>query len=88
MRLSIAEAKKDFSSVLKQAHAEPVVVTRRGEPDIVILSFDEYRNLSRLRAYLRMVRLSQRLRDNVKATELYQASRQELEIARDLDALL
>jgi prevent-host-death family protein len=89
MKMSIAEAKRGFSSLIKQAHREPVVVTRRGQPDVVILAFEEYRRLRRLRAYLRMLRLSQVLQDaGVTATELYQVSRQELEVARDLDALL
>ena len=89
MEISIAEAKKGFSSLIKQAHREPVVVTRRGQPDVVILGFEEYRRLRRLRAYLRMLWLSQQLQGaGVTATELQQASRQELEVARDLDALL
>lgn len=88
MKVSIAEAKKDFSSVIKQAHREPVVVTRRGQPDIVILSFKEYRDLRRLRAYWRMVRLSHELREaGITATELYQASRQDLEVGQALERM-
>ncbi len=88
MKVSIAEAKKDFSGVVRQAHREPVVVTRRGEPDIVILSFKEYTDLRRLRAYLRMLRLSHELQGSeVTVTELQEASRGDLE-AREPDGLL
>ena len=80
MRVSIAEAKSGFSALLKRAQKEPVIVTRRGEPDAVILPFEEYERLRRLRAYSSMVRLSHELKEvGVTATELYEASRKELE---------
>ena len=80
MRVSISEAKSSFSALLKRAQKEPVIVTRRGEPDAVILPFEEYERLRRLRAYSSMVRLSRELeRAGVTATELYEASRKDLE---------
>jgi prevent-host-death family protein len=80
MRVSIAEAKSGFSALLKRARKEPMVVTRRGEPDAVILPFEEYERLQRLRAYSGMVRLSRELEGGgVTATELYEASRKDLE---------
>jgi prevent-host-death family protein len=33
MRVSISEAKGGFCELLKRAQKEPVIVTRRGEPD-------------------------------------------------------
>jgi len=79
-RVSIAEAKSDFSRMLKRARKEPVIITRRGKPDAVILPFAEYERLRRLWAYLSMVRLSRELEEiGVTATELYEASRRELE---------
>lgn len=80
MRVSIAEAKSGFSELLKRARRELVIITRRGEPDAVILPFEEYERLQRLRAYSSMVRLSRELVGvGVTATELYEASRRELE---------
>jgi prevent-host-death family protein len=80
MRVSIAEAKSGFSALLKRARKELVIVTRRGEPEAVILPFGEYEHLQRLRAYSSMVRLSRELEEvGVTATELYEASRRELE---------
>ena len=80
MKVSISEAKSGFCELLKRAQKEPVVVTRRGEPDAVILPFEEYERLRRLWAYSSMVRLSRELKEvGVTATELYEASRKELE---------
>ena len=80
LKVSIAKAKSGFSQLLKHARSEPVIVTRRGKPDSVILPYDEYEDLRRLRAYSNMVRLSHELRDSgVMASELYEASRGELE---------
>ena len=80
VKVSIAEAKSGFSRLLKRARKETVIVTRRGKPDAVILPFEEYERLRRLWAYSSMVRLSRELVGvGVTATELYEASRRELE---------
>ena len=80
MKVSIAEAKSGFSALLKRSREELVIVTRRGKPEAVILPFAEYERLRRLRAYSNMVRLSRELEElGVTATELYEASRKELE---------
>jgi PHD/YefM family antitoxin component YafN of YafNO toxin-antitoxin module len=61
----------------------PSVIRRRGKPVGVIISPEEYENLRQVRAYLQMVNLAHTLRDRgISATELYQASRQELEHGR------
>ncbi len=80
MRVSISEAKSSFSALLKRAQKELVIVTRRGEPDAVLLPFEEYERLRRLRAYSSMIRLSHELKGiGITASELYDASREELE---------
>ena len=80
VKVSIAEAKSGLSKLLKRAQQEPVIVTRRGKPDAVILPFDEYERLRRLWAYSSMVRLSRELEGvGLTATELYEASRRDLE---------
>jgi prevent-host-death family protein len=80
MRVSISEAKSGFSALLKRVQKEPVIVTCRGEPEAVILPFEEYERLQRLRVYSSMVRLSRELEGvGVTATELYEASRKDLE---------
>lgn len=80
VNVSIAEAKSDLSRLLNRAREELVIITRRGEPDAVILPFAEYERLRRLWAYSSMVRLSRELEgEGPSATELYEASRGELE---------
>lgn len=76
----IAVAKKEFSRLLREAQQRPVIITRRGQPDVVVMAYAEYEQLRRLQAYQRMLRLADQLRDSgVTASELYEASRRELE---------
>jgi prevent-host-death family protein len=80
LRVSIAKAKRDFSQLLQHARKEPVIVTRRGKPDAVILPYEEYERLGLQQAYSSMLRLSEELKESgVTASELYEASREELE---------
>jgi prevent-host-death family protein len=80
MRVSVAEAHDCLSQLLKEAQDHPVTITRRGEPVAVLVSAEEYEHLKRVRAYLEMLRLSELLRDRgVTASELFEASRSELE---------
>lgn len=83
MDITIAEAHNHLSSLLKQVENGPVTITRRGKAVGVIISPEEYARLRRVQAYLQMIHLSKTLRDSdVSATELYQASRHELEERR------
>ena len=83
MDISIAEAHNRLSSVLKQVEKGPVTITRHGKAVGVIISPDEYARLRQVQAYLQMIHLSKTLRETgVSATELYQASRLELEEGR------
>lgn len=78
--ISVAEAKSRLSELLKRARQDLVIVTRRGEPDVVLLPFEEYERLRRLNAYSRMVSISRELESlGLTASELYESSRQELE---------
>jgi len=80
IKISIAAAKKDFLTLLKRAHQEPVIITRRNKPEAVIPPFAEYERLQRMMAYASMVCISHELKEvGVSATELYEASRSELE---------
>jgi prevent-host-death family protein len=80
MEYSIGVAKSEFSRLLREAREAPVIITRRGEPEVVLLAYDDYRRLRRLQAYQQMVRLSNQLRDcGVTVQELQEASRDELE---------
>ncbi len=80
IEVSVAEAKSRLSELLKRARQDLVIVTRRGEPDVVLLPFEEYEHLRRLHAYSRMVSISHELESlGLSASEVYESSRQELE---------
>lgn len=80
MEYPIAAAKKDFSRLLRETRKAPVIITRRGKPDVVVMAYSEYEKLRRLQAYQEMLRLARELRETgVTAEELLIASRAELE---------
>ena len=80
INIPIAKAHNRLSALLKKVQNDPILLTRRGKAIGVILSMEEYERLSKYAAYYQVVRLSQSLRESgVKAAELQQASRGELE---------
>lgn len=80
MEYPIGVAKSEFSRLLREAREGPVIITRRGEPEVVLLAYDDYKRLRRLQAYQQVVRLSNELRGSgVNVQELQESSREELE---------
>ncbi len=80
IHIPIAQAHNRLSALLKKVQKDPIMLTRRGKDVGVIISPEEYERLRQFEAYNNVVRLSQSLRESgVSASELYQASRQELE---------
>ncbi|MGH2581550.1 MAG: type II toxin-antitoxin system Phd/YefM family antitoxin [Anaerolineales bacterium] len=78
--ISIAEAHNRLSALIRKLRKTPITLTRRGKPVGVLLAPEEYERLRQFEAYSQVLRVSQALRDsNVKAGELYRASRDELE---------
>jgi prevent-host-death family protein len=80
MDISVSQAQDCLSQLLDDAQKEPITITRHGEPVAVILSYEEYRRLSEVKAYLKILSLSQQLDDRgATAAELVRASREELD---------
>lgn len=80
MDISIAKARASLSHLVNKAKIQPVVISRRGKAVGVLVSPEEWEQLSRVRAYLDMLRLSQALSaTGTTAAELHRASREELE---------
>ncbi len=80
--VSVAEAKRDLTKILREAQKKrmEIVVTRRGKPFMVILPYEDYERLERLRSYVSMVRISEQLKDaKISAAEIFEESRRELE---------
>ena len=40
------EANQDFSRAKREARSEPVIITERGQPASVLMSYDEYKRLT------------------------------------------
>jgi prevent-host-death family protein len=80
INIPIAQAHNRLSALLKKVQKDPIMLTRRGKAVGVIISPEEYARLRQFEAYNNVVRISQSLRESgVSASELYQASRHELE---------
>lgn len=80
MLIPIAEAHNRLSQIIKRLDEGPITITSHGKPVGVIIAPEEYEQLHQVQAYLRLLHLSESLRNSgVTARELYQASRQELE---------
>jgi len=80
MEISLAQAHRRLSHWLRQVTGGPVTITCRGRPVAVIIDPTEYERLTRVRAYLDMLRIASSLQDRgLTADELGRASRAELE---------
>ena len=78
--ISIADAHNRLSALLKKVQKSPIRLTSRGKPVGVLLSFEDYERLRRAEAFSQVIELSRSLRESeLNASELYQASRRELE---------
>ena len=78
--VSIADAHNRLSALLKKVNTSPIMLTRRGKPVGVLLSIEDYKRLRRAEAFTQVIELSRSLSESgLSATELYQASRRELE---------
>ncbi len=78
--IPVTKAHNRLSALLRKVQKSPITLTRRGKPVGVLLSPEEYERLCQLEAYGQVVRLSHTLRDSgVNASDLYRASRDELE---------
>lgn len=80
MKIPVSKAHNRLSQLLKEVQEQPITITRHGQPIGVIISHEEYQRLSKAKAYLQIIRLSQKLDcRGVNAEELARGSRDELE---------
>ncbi|MHB0874855.1 MAG: type II toxin-antitoxin system prevent-host-death family antitoxin [Anaerolineae bacterium] len=78
--VSVADAKRDLADLLAEAPEQPVVITRRDEPDTALVSYEDYTRMRRARAAAEIRRISEELRGRgIKLQELIAESRRELE---------
>jgi prevent-host-death family protein len=82
MRVSIAEARREFTKLVQLADRgeEEIIVTKRGKPTVVLVPYEQYEQFLRLQADLKLDRLVASLRGRgLRARELYEESRAQLE---------
>ncbi len=80
--VTIAEGKRDFSRLIREAAEknEDIVVTKRGKPMAVIVSYDEYRHSRKVEAHRKILESRAAfVKAGVSADEVYRESREELE---------
>ena len=81
-KVTIVEGKRDFTRIVKKVSedAEDIIITKRGKPVVVLLCYREYKEIKRLRSYLKMLQISESLKKyQITATQIYEESKKELE---------
>jgi len=82
LKINITEGKRDFTKIIQslEKRDKEVIITKRGKPVAVIISYEQYRSLKRLSDWVDMVKIAERIKKKgLKAKDLYEASRKELE---------
>lgn len=80
--VSIAEGKKGFSRLIQDAlkTKEEIIVTKRGKPVAVIVSYEEYRHSKRAEGYKKIMKAREAfLKTGISAGRIYKESRKQLE---------
>lgn len=80
--VSIAEGKKDFSRLIQASikNKEEIIVTKRGKPVAVIVSYEEFQSAKRTDAYAKIMEARDAfLKTGMSAKSVYKESRKLLE---------
>jgi prevent-host-death family protein len=80
--VSAAEGKKNFSRLVKDAleKKEEIIVTKRGKPIAVIVSYEEYQHSKRVEGYRKIMEARETfLKAGISANEVFKESRKQLE---------
>jgi len=82
LKVNITEGKRDFTKIIQslEKRGKEIIVTKRGEPVAVIISYEQFKSLKRLSDWVNMVEIAEKMkRKGLKVKDLYEASRKELE---------
>ena len=80
--ITIAEAKKGFSRLVRDASSkkEEIVITKRGKPVAVIVSYEEYVQSKKVEGYRKIIKAREAfLKTGISSDEIFRASRKQLE---------
>jgi prevent-host-death family protein len=81
----VAEGKRDFSRLIREAaeKSKDILVTKRGKPMAVIVSYEEYQSARKAEARQKILKSRAAFaKAGVSAAEVYKESRKELERRR------
>jgi len=80
-KVNVTEGKRDFTKIIREIEKnKEVIVIKKGRPVAVIASYKRFKNLKRLEDYMNMLEIAERMRrKNIKAKDLFELSRKELE---------
>jgi len=80
--VSVAEGKKGFSRLIQTAikNKEKFIVTKRGKPAVVIVSYEEYQHSKKAEGYRKIMEARDAfLKTGISAKEIYKETRKQLE---------
>ena len=80
--ISIAEGKKGFSRLIRDASSkkEEIVITKRGKPVAVIVSYEVYVQFKKVEGYRKIIEARETfLKTGISSDEIFKASRKQLE---------
>ena len=79
--ITITQGKRDFTKIIQRLEEQgETIVTRRGEPVAAIVAYKQFQGLKRLSDWMDMLKIAEKMRKKgVKAKELHEISRRELE---------
>jgi prevent-host-death family protein len=80
--VTVAEGKKGFSRLIREAmdKNEEIVVTKRGKPVAVILSYEEYQRSKRMKGYRKIAEArAEFAKSGIRSDEVFRESREQLE---------
>jgi prevent-host-death family protein len=85
LEISVAQGKKEFTKIIRDLSQSEynIIITKRGSPAAVIMSFEAYRKLKKRAVYAELIGLRKRLsKSGVSAQAVYQESKRMLEEGR------
>ena len=80
--ISIAEGKRGFSRLVKDASSkkEEIIITKRGKPVAVIVSYEEYAQFKKVEGYKKIMEARETfLKTGTSSDKIFKASRKQLE---------
>lgn len=80
--VTISDGKKDFTGIIKDftVKNKDIIITKRGQPVAALLPYKEYKNLRRLKTYLKMLEISTEMHNTgIKAKDIIKENKRELD---------